>query len=247
MLVAVPAIRKKHPRLRGEDLQVFPFSIKSLETPPLTRGRRRLSRKREPAVKKHPRLRGEDGRREQVAHLVLETPPLTRGRRECASFPRVQLGNTPAYAGKTARKRKRSPDTWKHPRLRGEDLFSLPRRFFLQETPPLTRGRRYIIGPLGSRQRNTPAYAGKTLQCPRTRSTSQETPPLTRGRPRLLDQETLARRNTPAYAGKTRLLVSVFTVPWKHPRLRGEDHPSGRHHVGRLETPPLTRGRLPRW
>ena len=50
----------KHPRLRGEDLEVAASRSPVLETPPLTRGRPELLRQDLPARGKHPRLRGED-------------------------------------------------------------------------------------------------------------------------------------------------------------------------------------------
>ena len=71
----------------------------------------------------------------------------------------------------------------------------------------------------------------------------KETPPLTRGRLLFGSTGRQRYRNTPAYAGKTGLRPKRPRRVWKHPRLRGEDWgwrgPSG----GRVETPPLTRGR----
>ena len=134
-----------------------------LETPPLTRGRRRdgCSPRRRPA--KHPRLRGED---RHVVH--------GNGRR---------YGNTPAYAGKTMALppchclfQETPPLTRgrplefqsillirrKHPRLRGEDPVTQCVELPLKETPPLTRGRLYAQGTATDDEGNTPAYAGKT-------------------------------------------------------------------------------------
>ena len=153
----------------------------------------------------------------------METPPLTRGRRNCGLGREHGIGNTPAYAGKTGRREDGRHDHGKHPRLRGEDLYSPSGVSPILETPPLTRGRR-----LSERHRqlaagNTPAYAGKTSRSvsgitrpkkhPRLRGEdsplrwrskgSTETPPLTRGR--------LAENST------------IYVLP--------------------SETPPLTRGR----
>ena len=71
--------------------------------------------------KKHPRLRGEDDPYESCAGSRPETPPLTRGRRSADRRLAVCLGNTPAYAGKTARSGASQAGPGKHPRLRGED------------------------------------------------------------------------------------------------------------------------------
>ena len=75
----LPGLRK-HPRLRGEDSTPMTSSLSVMETPPLTRGRRREARglgrrlgntpayagktggepPAAPRRRKHPRLRGED-------------------------------------------------------------------------------------------------------------------------------------------------------------------------------------------
>ena len=71
-----------------------------------------------------------------------------------------------------------------------------------------------------------------------------ETPPLTRGRLNKLDMSIRGEGNTPAYAGKTPYSVRVRMPLQKHPRLRGEDNVRTTLTVNRMETPPLTRGRL---
>ena len=173
----------KHPRLRGED-------------------RNRRYRKKKQCWK-HPRLRGEDGTSKEDTCLSSETPPLTRGRPPAHDLHDEPLGNTPAYAGKTRSMSHSSLKCWKHPRLRGEDPFQRCKQVTASETPPLTRGRPGGSGVQATCDRNTPAYAGKTLarswmvagaqKHPRLRGEdcsnlftfvlNDETPPLTRGRP----------------------------------------------------------------
>ena len=72
---------------------------------------------------------------------VMETPPLTRGRLENVVDQGYVNGNTPAYAGKTTCRKASGRMMRKHPRLRGEDVFSVPFHPDAPETPPLTRGR----------------------------------------------------------------------------------------------------------
>ena len=139
---------KKHPRLRGEDLQRIKRSFPGQETPPLTRGRLRGNAhlghrfRNTPAyagkttrtmpevrtARKHPRLRGEDFRSQRKDSHKSETPPLTRGRRNVASLKSPLHGNTPAYAGKTGRGVTLPLQAGKHPRLRGEDSSHQARR-----------------------------------------------------------------------------------------------------------------------
>ena len=117
----MPYDGEKHPRLRGEDFQANGGSISVGETPPLTRGRPTeeiaafVSSGNTPAyagktppncgrpqsARKHPRLRGEDRVFCNHRDPPMETPPLTRGRLDAMSLAHLQLGNTPAYAGKT--------------------------------------------------------------------------------------------------------------------------------------------------
>ena len=109
------------PLTRGRpQLEPRPSSLP--ETPPLTRGRLNCLRERglrngnTPAYagktkdgiqaladgRKHPRLRGEDKSKVLKVVFILETPPLTRGRHARRNPEGYRLGNTPAYAGKTA-------------------------------------------------------------------------------------------------------------------------------------------------
>ena len=174
-----------------------------METPPLTRGRRAAPAEvpvavgNTPAyagktppprscshrVEKHPRLRGEDEARQKRRSDSKETPPLTRGRLEKVPDVRLDLGNTPAYAGKT--------------------IETAACTLAARETPPLTRGRHALSVRVKSLRGNTPAYAGKTTETATHRRSTKETPPLTRGRHALSVRVKSLRGNTPAYAGKT--------------------------------------------
>ena len=172
---------------------------------------------------KHPRLRGEDLFLRLLLLTGMETPPLTRGRLEISLGGSASVGNTPAYAGKTDRILKKYSATGKHPRLRGEDAPKPSPNGPLEETPPLTRGRRDYGVKKAAAEGNTPAYAGKTTlekphlkrfeKHPRLRGEDSprkytgevrpETPPLTRGRLLRWARRPVWTRNTPAYAGKT--------------------------------------------
>ena len=213
---------RKHPRLRGEDRFFQCGEYGELETPPLTRGRRRHARrvggrlgntpayagktndlgKRYRGNWKHPRLRGEDLARVRAEKVLLETPPLTRGRPSAIGRSIDERRNTPAYAGKTRRLRSSPRRHWKHPRLRGEDRKESETRRLYGKHPRLR-------GEDESRKRGHRPV--------------METPPLTRGRPTNAVRITGYRGNTPAYAGKTKCAVQSPAATKKHPRLRGED------------------------
>ena len=72
-------------------------------------------------MEKHPRLRGEDWPACPIKRELVETPPLTRGRPSVIKNVGQNIGNTPAYAGKTFVPSSFVAPFRKHPRLRGED------------------------------------------------------------------------------------------------------------------------------
>ena len=131
------------------------------------------------------------------------------------------------------------------------------------ETPPLARGRPLFFLWAFAEGGNTPACAGKTPcadsrrgpgeKHPRLRgedaeltwqaTAALETPPLARGRRRGSHGGRQGERNTPACAGKTSGTPSSRRLPWKHPRLRGEDLDLQHQSEREEETPPLARGR----
>ena len=111
---------------------------------------------------KHPRVCGEDRELLKSIMLLVETPPRMRGRPGSRGTHASSYGNTPAYAGKTWQYKELHKQRWKHPRVCGEDRELLKSIMLLVETPPRMRGRPDVNYNFPSRQRNTPAYAGKT-------------------------------------------------------------------------------------
>ena len=173
--------------------------------------------------RKHPRVCGEDRRSPPPRQCGTETPPRMRGRRVVPCPVREHEGNTPAYAGKTGRIHKAAYVKEKHPRVCGEDWYSIACRSSSRETPPRMRGRHYRTCGHYRLPGNTPAYAGKTFPpagnsavcrkhprvCGEDSATThrspppKETPPRMRGRRNGEWGISEGLRNTPAYAGKT--------------------------------------------
>ena len=152
-----------------------------------------------------------------------ETPPRMRGR-PCLNYAkRTNIGNTPAYAGKTPQVSRKASRGRKHPRVCGEDRRLTAGAWSGAETPPRMRGRLAAKLERDFFTGNTPAYAGKTpVVCDRTRTGRKhprvcgedfidyamyfspgETPPRMRGRPVLSTLTRSCQGNPPAYAGKT--------------------------------------------
>ena len=92
---------EKHPRLRGEDDGAARVVDALVETPPLTRGRRRQKGARARPAGNTPAYAGKTTSSKRRVRLSRETPPLTRGRPSSVSRTVWGFGNTPAYAGKT--------------------------------------------------------------------------------------------------------------------------------------------------
>ena len=175
----------KHPRVCGEDCVMSALLSAETETPPRMRGRHFKAYARghrsgnTPAYagktfgfagapelqKKHPRVCGEDSINSGFHRIFRETPPRMRGRRRFVKEKCFRKGNTPAYAGKTYEIWDELQKSEKHPRVCGEDSMPYQSMKICSETPPRMRGRLYALYQLVMRNRNTPAYAGKTRHC----------------------------------------------------------------------------------
>ena len=183
ILSAIRTTRKKHPRVCGEDAQTQAPQIAIRETPPRMRGRPEQYRGRNRKIRntpayagktrrflnvrckkeKHPRVCGEDSPSSSCTPLALETPPRMRGRHSALCMSLTTGRNTPAYAGKTLLPLAERLAVGKHPRVCGEDFRGRVYAMGGKETPPRMRGRPGSRVVHGMRSRNTPAYAGKTL------------------------------------------------------------------------------------
>ena len=136
---------------------------------------------------------------------------------------------TPAYAGKTAFRRRRRAAHKDHPRVCGENVKRHNIGGAYAGSPPRMRGKRNFVLRIPDRRRITPAYAGKTrslsASLPRARDhprvcgenafglsqalSLSGSPPRMRGKPILFALSDISRRITPAYAGKTTLSAFI--------------------------------------
>ncbi len=149
------------------------------------------------------------------------TPPPARGGLGHPYSAEIRGRNTPACAGRTASRRGCRPRSAEHPRLRGEDRWTIRPRICCVGTPPPARG-----GRLDSRH----AYEGGG------------TPPPARGGRGRGAYPSIPTRNTPACAGRTAASCAASARRTEHPRLRGEDGVAKAHGHGSPGTPPPARG-----
>ena len=74
----------------------------------------------------------------------------------------LEVGITPAHAGKTIPKTSLLLFDWDHPRACGENQKEQYNRIYALGSPPRMRGKQMIGFGLHCRMRITPAHAGKT-------------------------------------------------------------------------------------
>ncbi len=214
-----------HPRSRGENRIISPYSSGRLGSSPLTRGKPRAHavgrgcRGLIPAhagktvshscmggmAKAHPRSRGENEDERSWTVTRLGSSPLTRGKLCAPPAYRDMTRLIPAHAGKTRSAHAAAPRPSAHPRSRGENFQAELEMIQERGSSPLTRGKRQI------------GLAHQLLQ-----------------------------RLIPAHAGKTRRRASPTGGRPAHPRSRGENAEYGLEDNPDLGSSPLTRGKRPR-
>ena len=192
------------------------------------------------------------------------SPPHARGRPIAFNLHCRDVGITPACAGKTPARSRRSPRTGDHPRMRGEDGAAGWPWKHMHGSPPHARGRRsgHKAEPRG--RGITPACAGKTGLHPRSTASPPDhprmrgedqrrdhgrvlrggSPPHARGRLKLYRNICRTSGITPACAGKTACYDVDRHPGLDHPRMRGEDLDEFVVFHFSAGSPPHARGRL---
>ena len=100
--------------------------------------------------------------RNTMRRLPLRSPPRMRGKVIVRSRNAVQIGITPAYAGKSARILKRRTEKRDHPRVCGEKLKFGTNVTKNPGSPPRVRGKGIVHVFVPEKLGITPAYAGKS-------------------------------------------------------------------------------------
>ena len=170
------------------------------------------------------------------------SPPHARGEVQRGNLEALELGITPAYAGKSFFLPWRTHSYRDHPRMRGEKRAQASTFRKIEGSPPHARGKDIFRNPLRKEQRITPACAGKRAQSPRPHGSSpdhprirgekvdgaervaiiQGSPPHARGKDLQREQNRRSHRITPACAGKSISTSSGSRRAEDHPRMRGE-------------------------
>ena len=147
-----------------------------------------------------------------------------RGKHGRGSRTAVDMGITPAHAGKTSKSPNRIMSTRDHPRACGENHCIIPKNNVTLGSPPRMRGKPTPSRISSNSPRITPAHAGKTLAALRGSFLQRDhpracgenislsvhwiaqrgSPPRMRGKLVSSGQVSQAQRITPAHAGKTK-------------------------------------------
>ena len=177
----VTGTQRDHPRVCGEKSSTCRAWMPSMGSPPRMRGKGRkaapsyLELRITPAYAgkspvwgrvscprwDHPRVCGEKYARNKSAHNSAGSPPRMRGKDCLKDGRKIQMGITPAYAGKRSSRYGKGVRRGDHPRVCGEKADCAPFAEFEMGSPPRMRGK---VGQSGAAKRRggiTPAYAGK--------------------------------------------------------------------------------------
>ena len=179
---SMTAVRRDHPRIRGEHgagrircLSIVGSSPHTRGAPdrgsvvgqlvgiiPAYAGSTRPGRCRPVRRQDHPRIRGEHGLLGH-AHLSAQgSSPHTRGAPERRRWQDGRRRIIPAYAGSTKKPNPSQPARGDHPRIRGEHGGPADGLHAGPGSSPHTRGARLIVPAAYTGLRIIPAYAGST-------------------------------------------------------------------------------------
>ena len=175
-----------------------------------------------PAHPDHPRIRGEHVSMVRRCKYLGGSSPHTRGARPGRSRPPDHGGIIPAYAGSTPPRDARKPNSWDHPRIRGEHASESFCIASYSGSSPHTRGARRRSRAARRASRIIPAYAGSTSSRAGPSRGYRDHPRIRGEHGTGLSPPTLVPGIIPAYAGSTTSPNARACPPRDHPRIRGE-------------------------
>ena len=249
------------PRMRGELNERLRRAV-GVGITPAYAGRTHAATSWATRTSDHPRVCGENRGDAWGKPFIKGSPPRMRGERPRGSARRPDRRITPAYAGRTCSCRRSTPTLWDHPRVCGENPYSIATKTFAGGSPPRMRGEHAGQGAGCGAGGITPAYAGRTW-------VGEQGPELVKDHPRVCGENTASGMSgtaqggspprmrgepaqriplaaiggiTPAYAGRTAAPHVELGGDEDHPRVCGEN-PQQRLASGpTLGSPPRMRG-----
>ena len=208
--------------MRGKDF-LIQHCLFSQGITPAYAGKRMVFAGRKSRTWDHPRVCGEKVSSTSPIKCLKGSPPRVRGKGQAACEIVVELGITPAYAGKRSYGCGTEQCGRDHPRVCGEKFRFILLSLLSSGSPPRVRGKAGGCRTAAASSGITPAYAGKSLlntdnttaardhpracgekppSCPEM-STNEGSPPRMRGKAQGQVMAGFAFGITPAYAGKS--------------------------------------------
>ena len=198
-----------------------------------------------------------------MRRLPLRSPPRMRGKVIVRSRNAVQIGITPAYAGKSARILKRRTEKRDHPRVCGEKLKFGTNVTKNPGSPPRVRGKGAVKIKAQPQAGITPACAGKSTKQEKHRDKAKDhprvcgekpcrcrypvqpsgSPPRVRGKVQRRPAGIRPPGITPACAGKRGCDHQRQNRARDHPRVCGEKRRIVVHSAQSVGSPPRVRGK----
>ena len=193
----------------------------------------------------------------------LRSPPRMRGKVVVHGCVVLDVGITPAYAGKSPPAKRKNPAIWDHPRVCGEKIPSSLNWPMFLGSPPRVRGKAAVRGWLRATEGITPACAGKSQttrrvfpvlrdhprvcgekpQSYRQPCSAMGSPPRVRGKVGHALASSSMRGITPACAGKRPAPEKTLPGFGDHPRVCGEKRPMSWPSMRPRGSPPRVRGK----
>ena len=155
-------VKGSPPRVRGTDV----FIILNRPLPRITpacAGNSPLAVARAAFAKDHPRVCGEQVTQNAILLRDTGSPPRVRGTVLSCPMGSSPLGITPACAGNSSIQAARKGFLQDHPRVCGEQTYSVVLSRIAPGSPPRVRGTEAADAGLGTGKRITPACAGNSI------------------------------------------------------------------------------------
>ena len=193
---------------------------------PAYAGKSHHSRSGSAARRDHPRVCGEKTMACSILRPMRGSPPRVRGKARDGAVHILELGITPAYAGKSGGLPCRVHRRGDHPRVCGEKFERSDPRFPSRESPPRMRGKAIFSSGSSGLVGITPACAGKSPVFFCRTVCRLGSPPRVRGKVRSFSAARSAASDHPRVCGEKLRIVEVGRVKeGSPPRVRGKVAP----------------------
>ena len=160
-----------------------------------------------------------------IGHHTNKKAPRRRGKGRVGVAGVSCGGITPAWAGKSVRRRPRSYQRRNHPRMGGEKSSQPLCLLWMRGSPPRGRGKERSFSCPTAFTGITPAWAGKRFGGLRRACVPGDHPRVGGEKCGFCHYGAARSRITPAWAGKRNRFCMGFTSYEDHPRVGGEKHP----------------------